>query len=87
MEYADAIKSVNEKMSTDYCTCVHNNMGWLGFYVTTPNDKYCVVKNNNAKECYTINKYVGGLKYPPELLSIIFDTPQEAIKYIEENRM
>lgn len=46
-EYAKMIDEANRKISTDGFKCVHNNTGWLGYYITTPNgNKFQLVKRN-----------------------------------------
>ena len=44
-EYAEMIDKANKAISTNGFKCVHNNTGWLGYYITTPNgNKYQLVK-------------------------------------------
>ena len=47
-EYAEVIKKANEAISTDGFKCSHNNTGWLGYNIKTPNGKrYQLVKRNH----------------------------------------
>jgi len=89
-EYAKAIDDYEKRISTTYCKCKHNNCGWVGIWVTTPNGKYCVVNKNqfSKDEYYSICKYNGGgWNYPTSLIEEKFKTQEDALKYIENNRM
>ena len=89
-EYGKAISEYNKKVSTDYCKCTHNNVGWVGCFVTTPNNKYCIVTHNSLGEdvYYTVNKYNGGTwDYPSPLIKEKFRAQEEALNFIEKMNM
>ena len=90
LEYAEAIQNVEDNVSTDYCKCIHNNIGWCGFYIHTPNNKYCIVSHGDifSGEYYTINKYTDGFgSYPAQLIKDKFNSLEAALIYLENNNM
>jgi len=47
LEYGRMMSEANRAISTDGFVCTHNNAGWLGYYITTPNGaKYQLVKKS-----------------------------------------
>lgn len=38
-EYAEMLNEANKRVSTDGFNCSHNNLGWNGYYITTPKGK------------------------------------------------
>jgi hypothetical protein len=38
-EYAQMLNEADKRISTDGFKCSHNNLGWVGYYITTPKGK------------------------------------------------
>ena len=87
-EYAKAIQQYNEKISTAYCSCSHNNARWLGVYVTTPNGRYTIVHRDMFDKNYFISRSPERFgEYPRRLIKESFSSIEEALSFIENNQM
>ena len=56
-EYGKMIEEANKKISTHGFNCCHNNLGWCGYFITTPKgNKYTLVQRP-FKEGYSLCEY------------------------------
>lgn len=85
-DYGRFIDDFNRSLSDDYFTVVHNNCGFLGYYITTPKDRYILVKSSVwSVEEYTLHEYVNrAFDYGKSITDETFGSLEEAKAYIKE---
>lgn len=86
--YGKAMSEASKNASTDYCKVVLNNVGWKGYYVTTPYSKYCLwdISSSFEPARYSIRKMWKG-RPGSRIVEEEFNTPEEAFQYMEDNNM
>ena len=88
-EYGRMMSEANKNISTDGFTCVHNNAGWLGYYITTPSDKkYQLVKNSTFGDTgYHLCEYTPAPFRTGKPLDLQFKNLEECKQYLLENEI
>lgn len=80
-EYAKAIEDANKSISTKGFECLHNNIGWLGYYITTPKgNKYKLIKKGMFQDGYFLCEYSSG-----KSLDLNFEDLEECKQYLMQN--
>lgn len=86
-EYAQMIGDANKRISTNGFSCSHNNLGWLGYFITTPKgNKYQLVKKTSFGDTgyylceHNPRSYEIGLP-----LGLDFCDLEECKKYLAQN--
>ena len=85
-EYGRAIDEANKRASDDYFKVGHNNCGFLGYYITTPIDKYILVQGGGWTErYYTLHEYTPrAFSFGRQITDKKFHSLDEAKEYIRE---
>ena len=86
-EYAEMMAEANAKISTNGFKCLHNNTGWLGYYITTPKGKgYQLVRNNPfSNEGYHLCEHTPELGKTGRSLGLEFKDLEECKQYLLDN--
>lgn len=85
-EYGRAIAMANRNASDEYFKVVHNNVGFLGYYITTPFNKYILVESRVwGEHDYTLHEYTNrAFSYGMAITDKKFHNLEEAKEYIRE---
>lgn len=85
-EYGKMINEANKSISTDGFKCIHNNVGWLGYYITTPKGKkYQLVKQRSfTNEMYYLCEYTPISFQTGKPLDLEFKSLEECKEYLKE---
>ncbi len=84
LEYGRMINEANKSISTNGFICLHNNAGWLGYYIKTPKGKkYQLVQINRSrsKDGYYLCEY-GSSFSPGKPLCLEFKDLDECKRYL-----
>ena len=86
-EYGKMISEANAKISTNGFECLHNNVGWLGYYITTPKgNKYQLVKRSTLSDNgYSLCEYTSRAFMVGCPLGLYFKDLNECKQYLIEN--
>lgn len=83
-EYARLVDEANDRISTEGFKCLHNNAGWLGYYITTPKgNKYQLVKRSLfGDDGYCLCEYSERAFSYGKSLGLEFKDLEECKKYL-----
>lgn len=86
-EYGKMMNEANKSISTNGFKCVHNNTGWLGYYITTPKgNEYQLVKRRGFGENgYYLCEYTSTPFSFGKSLDLDFEDLEECKQYLMHN--
>lgn len=83
LEYGKVMDEINKSISTKGFKCTHNNAGWSGYYITTPQgNKYQLVKNSYGDKKYYLCEYSSKPFSTGKSLDVEFNDLEECKEYL-----
>ena len=91
-EYAEALDKVDKKDSTDGFVIHHNNLGWVGVYITTPKgSKYIAYRPDIFGDAYRLcHRRDGGIGWSQvgsDVVKVLFEDLDAVKKYLKEEEL